>query len=184
MSTQPDTIRTADQTAGQDSSGRFDNARDTAAQAGARASETIEANPLGVLAGGLALGAIAGALIPRSDRERELLRPVGAKLGATAAAAFTAAKEAGRAEMENRGLTPDAAREQAKTLVSNVGKAASGAATAAAQSARQEATGATGEPDATARPDSTGGTGDYVPPVDPHRQVVAGDRETSFNPGV
>ena len=51
----------------------------------ARATETLDTNPLGVLAGGLALGAIAGALLPRTDREKELMRPVGAKLGATPA---------------------------------------------------------------------------------------------------
>lgn len=170
------------QTSSTGSQGRIkdglDSARTSASDAGARASDAIEANPLGILAGGLALGAIAGALIPRSEKERDLLRPVGAKLGATAAAAIAAAKDAGRTELENRGLTKDSARDQAKTLLSNVGKAATGAATAAAQSARQEATGSTGQPD------STGGTGDYTPPINPHQQVTAGDRETSFSPTV
>ena len=50
----------------QNSNGRIkdglDNARATASQATARASETLETNPLAMLAGGLAIGAIAGAL--------------------------------------------------------------------------------------------------------------------------
>ena len=154
----------------------LESARTTASQATARASETIETSPLAMLAGGLAIGAIAGALIPRSEREKELLRPVGTKLGATAAAAIAAAKEAGRNEIDSRGLTVDAARDHAKSLLSSVGQAATNAATAAAKSAKEEATGAA------AQADSTGGTGDSVPPIDPHHQVVPGDRETSVSP--
>lgn len=151
----------------------LNQARATASQASTRASNTIETNPLGVLAGGLAIGAIAGALIPRTEREKELLRPVGDKLGTLAAAAIAAAKDAGRAEMESRGLTKDSARDQVKSLFQNVGKAASGAATAAVKEA-------TGKSD---QPDSTGGTGDKVPPMEPHHQVVPGDRETSVSSG-
>ena len=146
---------------------------DTAA---ARATEALDTNPLGVLAGGLALGAIAGALLPRTDREKELLRPVGAKLGATAAAAIAAAKEAGRNELEQRGLTKDSARDQAKSLFDNVVKAASGAATAGAKTAKQEATGKAGQADE-GTPDSTGGTGDAVPAADPHKQVMTADTD-------
>lgn len=162
----------------------LDSARETASHTTEQVSETIDANPLAMLAGGFAVGAVAGALLPRSDREKDLLRPVGAKLGATAVAALAAAREAGRSELEQRGLTTGSARDQAKSLFDNVAKAASGAATAAANSAKQEATGTIAQPDstgATAQPDSTGGTGDAVPPADPHRQVIAGDRETSFN---
>ena len=137
----------------------------------ARATDALDTNPLGVLAGGLALGAIAGALLPRTDREKELMRPVGAKLGATAAAAIAAAKEAGRTELEQRGLTKDSARDQAKSLFDNVVKAASGAATAGAKTAKQEATGKSDTPD------STGGTGDSVPAADPHKQVATADTD-------
>ena len=137
----------------------------------ARATETIDTNPIGVLAGGLALGAIAGALLPRTEGEKKLLKPVGAKIGATAAAAIAAAKEAGRTELENRGLTKDSARDQAKSLFENVVKAASGAATAGAKTAKQEATGKTGTPD------STGGNGDSVPAADPHKQVMSADTD-------
>lgn len=164
-------------TSGQTSHNRItdglDSARATANEATARASDAVETNPLGVLAGGLAIGAIAGALIPRSDREKELLRPVGARIGATAAAAIAAAKETGRTELEARGLTRDSARDQARTLFDNVAKAASGAVTAGAKSAKQEATGATDQPD------STGGAGDSVPPADPHQQVMAADSDAS-----
>jgi hypothetical protein len=162
----------------QGSESRLGDPRAAASEYAAKATQTMETNPLGVLAGGLALGAIAGALLPRTEREREMLRPVGSRLGAVATAAIAAAREAGRSELENRGLTASSARDQAKTLFQNVAKAASGAATAAVKTAKQEATGKTDEPD------STGGTGDSVPAIDPHQQVMAGDRETSYAPTV
>lgn len=137
----------------------------------ARATDALDTNPLGVLAGGLALGAIAGALLPRTEGEKKLLKPVGAKIGATAVAAIAAAKEAGRAELEQRGLTKESARDQAKSLFENVAKAATGAATAGAKTAKQEATGKIDTPD------STGGNGDSVPAADPHKQVVSADTD-------
>jgi hypothetical protein len=97
---------------------------------------TIDTNPLGVLAGGLAVGAAIGALLPRSQRERDLLRPVGAKLGTLAVAAVAAAREAGQAELESRGLTLDQAREQARGLFKDAGQVASKAGTAAVDAAR------------------------------------------------
>jgi hypothetical protein len=159
----------------------LETVRGSASHATARATETLDANPLGMLVGGLAVGALAGALIPRSDREKELLAPVGAKLGATAVAAIAAAREAGRSELEQRGLTKDQAMDQAKSVVQGVAKAASGAATAAVSTAKDEATGAVRG----GTPDSTGGTGDSVPPADPHRQVMAADGDVSgFNSGI
>lgn len=116
-----------------------DRARAASADAGRRAVDAVEANPLGVLAGGLALGAVVGALIPRSDKEKELLAPVGKRLGEGARAAVAAAKDAGRAELETRGFTADAGREQFQNLLGGLGKAVSSAGTAAAKSARGKA---------------------------------------------
>jgi hypothetical protein len=118
----------------------LDTAKETVTHAAHRATEGLENNPLALVAGGLAVGALAGALIPRSTREKKLLQPVGARLGAAATAAFAAAKEAGRSELETRGLTPDGAKEKAKTFFSEVGKAATGAGQAAVQTAKEEAT--------------------------------------------
>ena len=86
----------------------FEQSRD-----GARAAaRSLEANPLGVLVGGLAVGALAAALIPRSDKER------------------------GQAELESRGLTRDGARDQARQLFEGLTKAATSAGTAAMEAAR------------------------------------------------
>lgn len=117
----------------------YDRARHAATDATRQTVSAIEANPLGILVGGLAVGALAGALIPRSDKEKELLAPVGKRLGETARAAAEAAKEAGRTELENRGLTADAGRDQVKSLLGGLGKAISTAGAAGAKVATGKA---------------------------------------------
>lgn len=112
---------------------------DAASDAARRASHSLEANPLGLLVGGIAVGAVVGALIPRSAREKELLAPVGARLGVAAQQAFAAAKDAGKAELEARGLTKDSAQAQAKELFQGVLKAASSAGSAATDAAKSSA---------------------------------------------
>lgn len=111
-----------------------DKARDAAHQAGG----FIQGSPLGALAGGLAIGALVGALVPRGEREKELLAPVGKRVGTAALAAIAAAKQAGHNELGELGLTKEAAREQAKSLFQGVVKAASHAGTAAAQAGREQ----------------------------------------------
>lgn len=109
--------------------------RDAATDAARRAADGLESNPLAVLAGGIAIGAVVGALVPRSAREKELLGPVGRKLGETVRAATQAAREAGYAELEQRGLTPGAAKDQARGLVDGLSKAVTSAGSAAARTA-------------------------------------------------
>lgn len=100
-----------------------------------RVGGAAEANPLALVAGGIAVGALVGALLPRSERERTLLAPVGGKLSAGVAAALDAAKEAGLAELDGAGISRDAARDQVRGLVDGLLKAASSAGSAAAQAA-------------------------------------------------
>ncbi|WP_419808463.1 hypothetical protein [Sphingomonas sp.] len=114
---------------------RLDRTRDAAGDAARRTIDGIEANPLGIVVGGLAVGVLAGALLPRSAREKELLAPVGRRLGETARAALDTAKAQGLSELESRGFTRDAAREQVKNLIGGLGQAAANAGTAAAKSA-------------------------------------------------
>ncbi len=116
----------------------LDTAKHRASDAAHATAETLEANPLGVLVGGLVLGAVVAAVLPRSQREKELLSGVGRKINAAAVAALAAAKDAGRAELDELGLTPNAARGQAKSLLQGVLKAASTAGTAAAQAGKEQ----------------------------------------------
>jgi ElaB/YqjD/DUF883 family membrane-anchored ribosome-binding protein len=105
-----------------------------------RAAEGVESNPLAVLAAGLAVGALAGALLPRTAKEKELLAPLGRRLSATVQQAFAAAKEAGKQELDQAGLTPSAARDRGRSLFDGVAKAVSSAGSAAAQAARKSET--------------------------------------------
>lgn len=113
----------------------LDVSKTKASEAARTTSQAIDANPLSILVGGLALGAIAGVLVPRSAREKALLKPLGAKLGSTAAMAVAAAREAGTSELRTLGLDQTSIRGQAKTLFEGLGKVASTAGTAAAKKA-------------------------------------------------
>ncbi len=100
--------------------------------------QSLDSNPLGILVGGLAVGVLAGALLPRSVREKQLLAPLGKRIGDTAKAATQAAKDAGKSELDGLGLTPAAARGQAKALFDGVVKALTTAGSAAAKTAAQK----------------------------------------------
>lgn len=111
--------------------------RGKAKDAAERAGRRIDDNPLGIIVGGLAVGALAGALLPRSAREKQLLRPLGQKLGETARQALVAAKDAGRRELDEAGLTPAAAKDRGREVLDGLGKALSSAGSAAAQSTKR-----------------------------------------------
>ena len=96
-----------------------------------KARETVEElgdNPLALLAGGVALGVLIGALLPRFAKERELLDPVGRKLAERAGAMAEAAKETGKAEIESLIPDRDATKDRVSALFGNVLDAAKGAA--------------------------------------------------------
>lgn len=92
------------------------DARDAAFDRARSAVEGLEANPVGLLVGGVAVGLIAGALVPRSDRERTALRPVGKRLAEGAVAAFAAAKETGREQLSTATLSTNSAKEGARAV--------------------------------------------------------------------
>lgn len=103
-------------------------AREKAAAATNGAIEGLEGNPLIALLAGLALGAAAGAVLPRGDREKALLAPLGARIGDAAAAAIEAGREAGSKALDEQGLSVDALREQAAKLFGSLTEVAGAAA--------------------------------------------------------
>lgn len=115
----------------------IESSRDRARDAAERASNVIDTNPIGMIVGGLAVGALAAALVPRGHRERELLAPMGRRVKSTAAAAFAAAKGAGQTELASLGISREAVREQAKSLFAGLAKAASSASSAAAKASKE-----------------------------------------------
>lgn len=94
-------------------------------------ASTVETAPLAVLIGGLAVGALAGGLLPRTQRETKALGPVGRKVTGTAKAAAQAAKTAGQDQLSAVGITRDAAKSQLSTLFDGVLKALTEAGNAA-----------------------------------------------------
>ncbi|MDG5487489.1 hypothetical protein NYR55_02465 [Sphingomonas sp. BGYR3] len=75
-------------------------------------SRRVEDNPLAVLGAGIAVGMIAGALLPKTQREKSVLGPLGKRITATAGAAVAAAREVGKQELS--ALTPDTSRAKAR----------------------------------------------------------------------
>ena len=130
-----DTASRAYHTGKDKASDALSTTRDTARQT----VQSLESNPLGILVGGLAVGVLAGALLPRSAREKELLAPLGKRIGDTAKAATQAAKDAGKSELDGLGLTKDAARSQVRSLFDGVVKAVTTAGSAAAKTAAETA---------------------------------------------
>ncbi len=113
----------------------FETSRDAARQA---AQGMDASNPLVVVLGGIAAGIVAAALIPKTERERELLAPVGKRIGTAATAAIAAAKENAQGELSQRGLTKEGAQDQVRSLLQGVTQAMTKAGTAALAAAKEK----------------------------------------------
>jgi hypothetical protein len=114
----------------------YDNARESAATAGRKAGDGIDQAPLVALAGGLAIGALLAALLPKTTKESELLGGVGGRLTDTARTAAEAAKDAGKARLEELGLTRDAGAETLRSILKGAGDATKASAQAAISAVR------------------------------------------------
>jgi hypothetical protein len=93
-----------------------------------QAANQIENNPLAVVAGGIALGVVLGAVLPRLAQEKELLAPLGKRIAEGATAAATAARDSGKAEIDALLPPRDAAKEQISKIIGNAFGAAKDAA--------------------------------------------------------
>jgi ElaB/YqjD/DUF883 family membrane-anchored ribosome-binding protein len=100
-------------------------------------AQTIDKNPLAIIAGGIAIGAIVGMLLPKTEREMKALGKAGKKLNKAAKRAAEAAKIAGKAKVDTLGLNQDALRDQFRDLVSKASEAVKAAGKAAADEARK-----------------------------------------------
>jgi ElaB/YqjD/DUF883 family membrane-anchored ribosome-binding protein len=115
----------------------IETTRGAARDAVNRTAQTAQANPIAMLAGGVAIGMLAGAFLPNSEQEAKLLGPVGKRLTDTAKGAAAAAKDAGKAELDGLGLNRDAARAQVGKVIDGVLQALSSAGAAAASKAKE-----------------------------------------------
>lgn len=102
-----------------------------AKKAAKKTVDSVEANPLAALIGGLAVGAIAAALLPRTRREDELVGKVGKKIRATASTAAKNARQTAKDQLDTLGVNANAARGQIRDLANKIGQAAAEATSAA-----------------------------------------------------
>ncbi len=130
--TMESTYRSAKDAAGK----AVETTRTAARDAVNRTAQTAQANPIAVLAGGIAIGMLAGAFLPNTEQEAKLLGPVGKRLTDTAKGAAAAAKDAGKAELDSLGLNREAARAQVGNVINGVLQALSSAGAAAASKAK------------------------------------------------
>lgn len=114
----------------------YGTARQSASRARQTTAEKIEAAPGIALIGGLALGALAAALLPKSRREEELLGDYGRRINDRAREAAKAAKDAGRDKLDELGLNKEAAKQKLSEVAKQAGEAVKTSATAAAQAAK------------------------------------------------
>ncbi|MEA1071207.1 hypothetical protein [Sphingomonas sp. LY160] len=102
----------------------YDSARSSASAAKAKTKEGIGEAPLLALGGGLALGALIAAFLPKTRAEDKLLGNVGGRISDTARAAVDAAKEAGKGKLEELNLTKDAGSDAIQSILKGIGEAA------------------------------------------------------------
>lgn len=100
-----------------------------------KTSSGIDSNPVAALVGGLAIGGLVAALLPRTEKEKALFGAYGSKINHSARSALASAKEAGIAKLDELGYNKDAAQSKISSLKSDVAEIAS----AAAQRARNGA---------------------------------------------
>ena len=112
-------------------------AKDKASDAVKLTADKVEGHPLIALAGGLTLGAIIAALLPKTAQENDLMGGVGTKIRDTAGKAATAARDAGKDQLDTLGLTPHAAKDQFRDIVKKIGQALSSASSAASDTIRK-----------------------------------------------
>lgn len=112
--------------------------REYAHKAVEKTSSGIDKNPLAIVLGGIAIGAIVGALLPRTERETRLMGKTGKKLNKKAKEMAKAAKSAGKDKVDSLGLNGDAVRDQFRDLVSKAAEAVKAAGQAATEAAKKK----------------------------------------------
>ncbi|WP_340315923.1 hypothetical protein [Rhizorhabdus argentea] len=108
-----------------------------AARAASRkAAEGVDAFPVAALVGGVALGAVIGALLPRTRQEEQLLGSIGGSINDKAKGAASAAREAGQAKLDELGISSNSAGKTVGKLIDSIAQIAETAGSAAVEAVR------------------------------------------------
>lgn len=116
--------------------GAYASVSERATAARTRATEELEGNPFAAVVGGLAIGALVAAVLPRTERETKALGAIGGRINDAARGAASAAADAARERLDEAGLNRDRAQETVRKLIEEAAAVASTAASAAGQSIR------------------------------------------------
>lgn len=114
------------------------SSKELAAKAMIKSGDSIDRNPLAIVLGGIAIGAIVGALLPRTESEVKVMGKAGRKLNKKAKKMAEAAKAAGKDKVDSLGLNSDAIRDQFKLLVNKAAEAVKAAGEAATEAAKKK----------------------------------------------
>lgn len=109
----------------------YDSARE-------RTREGIDGAPILALGGGLALGALIAALLPKTETEERLMGPLGGRITDGARAAASAAKDAGREKLSELNITREAGKGVVQSVLDGIGEAARTGGQAAIGSVRNK----------------------------------------------
>jgi hypothetical protein len=129
-------------TAGEDTSVRqraidaYSSARDSVADAGRSAVDTLAEAPLIALAGGIAAGALIAALLPRTNAETRAIRPTARRVRDSARAAYDAARSTGSERLNALGLNREKGEETVRSLLDGLTDAAKASGQAAVDAAK------------------------------------------------
>lgn len=104
--------------------------------AGRRAGERIDSSPVAAVVGGLAIGAIVAALLPRTRQEDEYLGTAGRRVNEAAREAARAAREASKSQLDELGLSRDGLKGKIDEFTGRAVGAVKTSAGAAAGAAR------------------------------------------------
>jgi hypothetical protein len=116
----------------------YDDARARASEAGERARQGIGEAPLLALGGGLALGALIAAVLPRTRTEERLLGDFGGRINDAARSAASAAKDAGREKLAELNITTEAGKGAVQNLIDGLTEAARSSGQAAVGAVRSK----------------------------------------------
>ena len=114
----------------------YSSARDSVSGAGRRAADSLSEAPLIALAGGIAAGALIAALLPRTERETQLVRPTARRVRDSAKAAVRAARDTGSQQLSDLGLTREKGEETIRSLFQGITDAAKASAQSALDASR------------------------------------------------
>ena len=115
----------------------YEAGRERASTARASARKGIGDSPFVALGGGLAIGALLAALLPKTKAESKLLGGVGGRITDGARDALGAAREAGREKLAELNITKDAGTSAVQSLIDGIGQAAKTSGQAALDAVRK-----------------------------------------------